>query len=125
MKRFFPLLFLAFSLFLAEASVLSAAEPASEVYAASEVDLQPELRKKFRIKFPTSLKKKGVVGDIVIRYVVTAKGEVANLVVVRFADPDMVQPVYEAYAAATYRPGMKNGQPVATRMEVTISYPTN
>lgn len=97
---------------------------ASGVYEYSEVDVRPTPKKQVRIHFPLSVRKKGESPEIVLRFVVTKDGDVAKITVVKFSHPDMINPAIDAYEAAKFNPGKKDGQPVDTRMEVTELYPS-
>ena len=88
----------------------------------TEVDVKPTPKKPVRIRFPGTVRKKGETPEIVLRFVVTRQGDVKRLVIVRFSHPDMIEPAMDAYEAAKFTPGLKEGQPVDTMMEVTELY---
>jgi TonB family protein len=73
-------------------------------------------------KAPT-LKRRETPGEITLRFVVTSEGAVTEISIVKFNEPDMVEPAYAAYEKAKFEPGEKDGQPVHTRMEVTEIFP--
>ena len=104
-------------------SVPMSAEPPADVHAERDVNPKPELKKPVKIRFPSSLRKKITTGEIVIQFTVTKTGTVSDLTVVKFSDPDMVEPVIAAYETAQYNPGLLKGTPVDVRMDVTIPYP--
>ena len=104
-------------------SVPVSAGPPPEVHDQAEVNPKPELKKPVKIRFPSSLRKKITTGEIVIQFIVSKTGTVRNLSIVKFSDPDMVEPVVVAYEAARYTPGLLNGTPVDVHMAVTIPYP--
>jgi|GEM_PF-2105564 Gram-negative bacterial tonB protein. len=92
-------------------------------YELSAVDKAPVPKRRIRPDFPNSLRKRDTPAEITLRFIVTAEGRVENITIVRFDDPDMVEPAYIAYEKARFEPGEKDGQPVATRMEVTEIFP--
>jgi len=98
--------------------------PLSRRFQYAEVDVKPTPKKPIRVRFPGSVRKKGETAQIVLRFVVTSQGETKKIVVVKFSDPDMIEPAMEAYEAARFNPGMKDGSPVDTVMEVTETYPS-
>lgn len=100
------------------------AAEASPSFKYEEVDVKPTPKKPIKVRFPSSVRKKGETPQIVLRFEVSKEGDVKKLVVVKFSDPDMIEPAMAAYETTKYTPGMKGGQPVATLMEVTESYPS-
>lgn len=115
-----PLLGLAFT---ASALQLPAQSTSETVYDASVVDKVPAPKKRIKPDYPSSIKRRDTPGEITIRFVVTTGGQVTEINIVKFNDPDMVDPVYVAYEKTKFEPGEKDGQPVNTRMEVTEIYP--
>jgi TonB family protein len=104
---------------LSTAFLASSAEAAEarSAYSVTEVDRAPAPKREIRVRFPRSIRKEH--GEITLRFIVTARGDVTQLTVVKFSDPDMIDAAYDAYEDADFVPGMKNGQPVDTWVEVT------
>jgi outer membrane biosynthesis protein TonB len=103
---------------------LHAQEAASDtVYDAVVVDKAPVPKKRIRPDYPSSIKKRDTPAEITLRFIVTTEGKVTEISVVKFNDPDMVEPVYAAYEEANFEPGEKDGKAVNTRVEVTRIYP--
>lgn len=100
-----------------------AADPVSPVFNYADVDTKPTPKKPVRVRFPSSVRKKGETSEIVLRFVVTKTGDVAKLTVVKFSDADMINPAMESYERAKFNPGLKNGAPVDTWMEATETVP--
>lgn len=92
-------------------------------FEVSALDKAPVPKRRIRPDFPASLKKRETPAEITLRFIVTADGRVENITVVRFDEADMVEPAYIAYEKARFDPGEKDGQAVATRMEVTEVFP--
>ncbi|MFT3781504.1 MAG: energy transducer TonB [Nibricoccus sp.] len=88
---------------------------ADSINAGTEV--QPALQKPMRIRYPSALRKSGA--EVTLKFLVTTDGKVAQISVVKFSDPDMITPVYDAYENARFKPGLKNGVPVDTWVTVT------
>jgi hypothetical protein len=43
---------------------------------------------------------------------------------VKFADRELIEPLMNSYQKARYKPALKNGKPVCSRVTVTIPYST-
>lgn len=106
------------------ASLAVAAGEVSQPLPYTDVDVKPTPKRPVKIRFPSSVRKKGEIAEVVLRFIVTGDGEVQKVVVVKFSHPDMIEPALLAYESAKYNPGMKNGRPVATLMEVREAYPS-
>lgn len=91
----------------------------STAYQSSEVTPRPQPKKPVNVRYPSSVRKKG--GTLTLRFLVTKKGTVTRITVVKFTDPDMIDPAYSAYESAAFSPGMKNGEAVDTWVEITES----
>lgn len=122
MKRTFSNLLLALfalAVFPNGATIANAQTPPGELVDSSRLEKQPELKKLPKIK----LRKRGATGKVVLRFIVNKEGKIENLILVSFSDPDFIDPVLEAYEKAAYSPGMLDGKPVATWIEVTVAFP--
>ena len=121
--RHFSVLRLLCALFACALSVpaLTAADVPSPVFAYEDVDVKPAPKKKVRMVFPGSTRKGGANPQITLRFVVKPDGSLANVVIVKFSHPDLIEEALRAYEYARFNPGQKDGQSVATRMEVTES----
>lgn len=93
------------------------------IFEEDSVDVKPVLKKTPRIRYPSSLKERGVKGDNVLRFIVTSEGYVEGIQVAKFADSELIDPLMAAYQKARYKPAQKNGKPVCVRVSVTIPYP--
>ena len=98
-----------------------AADPPSKPFGYDEVDVKPAPRRKIRMAFPGSTRKGGANPQITLRFTVKADGTLANIVVVKFSHPDLIDEAMRAYERARFIPGQKDGTLVDTRMEVTES----
>jgi hypothetical protein len=100
------------------------AQPSGDtIYDLSVVDKAPEPKRRIKPSYPSSLKRRDTPAEITLRFIVTTDGKVVEINVVKFNDPDMVEPVYAAYENAKFSPGERDGKPVNTRMEVTEIFP--
>jgi len=94
------------------------------IYEEDAVDTKPVFKKMPRIHYPVTLKQRTISGVTVIRFIVTTEGYVDAVQFVKFADRELVEPLMNSYQKARYKPGIKNGKPVSTRVTVTIPYST-
>ncbi len=124
MKTFRPWILPVLALALATSAVpLPGQPPAATVYDLTVVDKAPTPKKRIKPDYPSSLKKRATPAEITIRFIVTTEGQVTDINIVKFNDPDMVDPVYVAYEEARFEPGQKAGKPVNTRVEITEIFP--
>lgn len=94
------------------------------IYEEDAVDTKPEFRKMPRIRYPSALKQRTISGTTIIRFIVTTEGYVDGIQFVQFADRELIEPLMNSYQKARYKPGVKKGKPVCTRVTVTIPYST-
>jgi len=122
MKKLFlftPLVVCALLFCTSELPCARAQTPASEIIAFSQLDTPPVIKKEPKLRY----RKKGVTGEVVLKFVVTKKGAVEGIVVSSFNDPDFIDAAYAAYEDAAFTPGKLNEEPVATRMEAKLVFP--
>jgi hypothetical protein len=110
------LIFLAGTFFFFYGTI-RAAEPIPRIFKYEEVDSKPSVIQMPRIRYSRAERKEH--SEITLRFVVTAIGKVSQLTVVKFSDPDLIDPAYSAYEAAEFSPGIKAGKPVDTWMQIT------
>lgn len=100
-----------------------AADSRARPYEASDVDRKPEPKRPIRPSYSSSLRRRLTSGEVELSFVVTKEGKVTNIVVVKFSDPDLIDPVYQAYQYAGFTPGTKDGSPVDTHMSAVVPFP--
>jgi protein TonB len=61
-------------------------------------------------------------GEAVIRFVVDVSGSVRDVEIVSANHPGFGKAAADAIAKWKFKPGIKNGRPVNTRMQVPISF---
>lgn len=89
----------------------------ADVYESAQVDQAPQPRREIHIRYPRELRKERA--EVKLRFVVRSTGKIDNLTVVKFSNVDMIEFAYRGYESAEYSPGLKNGKPVDTWVEVT------
>ena len=97
----------------------SAAQPAAEHFGGDRM-VQP----RFRVPpaYPYALYKKGLSGTVLVEFIVTKTGDVVDPKVIRASDPSFGPPAVEAIRHWKFSPGLKNGQPVNSRVRQEIAF---
>ena len=72
--------------------------------------------------YPFSLRLSGIKGKVVVEFIVDPQGNVIQPSVIESSHPDFEAPTIEALLNSKFKPGLKNGHPVFTRMEVPILF---
>ena len=96
---------------------VSAATAEQPIYQSTEVQKEPVPKHEMRIRYSRALRKEH--DEVTLRFVVTAAGKVDQITIVKFTDPEIIDPTLMAYQSAEYVPAMKDGKPVAAWVEVT------
>jgi len=68
------------------------------------------------------LAKAGVTGEVIVEFIVTASGNVAEPHVVNQCHPEFARAAIEAVLASKYKPGILDGRPVNSRVRVPIVF---
>jgi TonB family protein len=89
------------------------------VYEISEVDRAPKHISDSPYA-PVPLPRKE--GQVVAAFVVDRNGFVRDVRVVRTTDPKLGELVVESLAKTLYEPGIKNGAPVNTKTQLTVTF---
>jgi len=82
----------------------------------------PELINQVEPVYPIDMKRKGVAGKVVLEFTVDARGKVQSPKVVRSSNPAFDQPAIDAVLKFKFKPGVRNGKPVAVRMRMPIAF---
>lgn len=75
-----------------------------------------------RPEYPWSLKRAGIMGTVSVRCSVNEQGQVTNLKVVSTTHEDFVNPALYALRRWQFKPGMRDGAPVAMDIIVPIRF---
>jgi TonB family protein len=75
--------------------------------------------------YPFSLRLSQVQGQVVIGFVVDPQGNVIQPTVIQSTHPDFEAPTIEAILNSKFKPGIHNGHPVFTHMEVPVIFQLN
>lgn len=99
--------------------------PTDRVYQSSELDRNVNvIYSGDRIPYPESMRKTGIPGEVVLSFVVDAKGnaEMDGVRVVRSTAPDFIDPAKRALVTMRFAPAEANGKPVRSRVNETFSF---
>lgn len=122
MRKLLTILFLSFLSFSAVAQ-----QQAQPVFAYVEqmpeagFDMNAYLSK--NIQYPKDAMKEGVEGRVVVKFVVTATGQISDVQVVRGIYPSIdAEAVRVVKGMPAWKPGKQNGVPVAVYYNLPISF---
>ncbi|HXF23595.1 MAG TPA: energy transducer TonB [Gemmatimonadaceae bacterium] len=99
--------------------------PTDRIYQSSELDRNVTvIYSGDRTQYPESMRKAGIPGEVVLSFVVDARGnaEMDGVRVVRSSAPDFVEPAKRALATMRFAPGEANGKSVRSRVSETFSF---
>jgi protein TonB len=94
----------------------------TRTYDPAELDRMPEAVTKVSPDYPFELKRSGVGGTVRAGFIVDSRGNVVSLRVISSTNPGFERTTLEALAKWKFRPGLKNGRKVDTRMEQPIEF---
>ncbi len=97
-------------------------EKTADVFDVKDVDQAPVLTYTQRTRFPMEMRRAGVSGRALIRFVVDTEGKVRDARAIEANHPDFAVAAVESVSNRKYQPGMKNGQAVNTRLEDPIIF---
>lgn len=109
---------------------MSAAEGANQAVAGqlfdiAQLDKKPVVKVSVPPRYPAALREQGIQGQALIEFVVDNNGAVRDASVVRFTEEAFAEAALAAVSKWQFRPGEKNGEPVATKMQVPIVFALN
>lgn len=92
-------------------------------FSLSEVDSHPRVVHKVPPSYPFRAKRRGVEGKVEVRFLVDTKGRVSQVSLIQ-AEPEGVfeESALKAVRKWRFEPGKKDGQPVATWVQVPIRF---
>jgi TonB family protein len=75
--------------------------------------------------YPFELKKKRIEGEAIIKFIVDTDGATRNIEISQASHPAFGKAAADAVSQWRFTPGIKNGQPVNTRLQIPISFNLN
>jgi TonB family protein len=111
-----------------EAASAPAAEPElprlvlEPVYALKEVDQAPTPISRQDATYPRTLRTRRIEGSVVVGFTINSKGTVLDAHAVSSTNEGFEQAAIDAVKKWRFKPGMKDGKPVSTKVEVTLTF---
>jgi len=99
-----------------------AAEDLSRIFELTEIDRAPMAIYQVEPIYPFTLSRSGVEGKATLRFVVTPRGNVTNIIVVSSSRMEFERPSIQAAEKWRFEPGVKAGTKVSVRMEQTFTF---
>lgn len=121
--RILPLLSLTLAAVLAASPARPAGEPATEATPKTETGTKnPVVLKRVAPEHPLELAKKMINGRAVIECIVTDTGVARELKILSATHPEFGEAAQDAVSQWEFRPGEKDGQPVAVRLQIPFEF---
>jgi protein TonB len=96
-----------------------------EIFDVIKVDQMPVVKSRATPVYPFEMRRKKIEGDVVVDFIVTTEGNVVNAFAARSSRVDFEATAINAVCKWKFAPGMKNGRPVNTHMQVPIVFSLN
>ncbi len=93
-----------------------------QVFDINKLDKIPEAIYRPQPTYPYEMRKQGISGQVVVQFIVDARGNVLDAFAVSSTQHEFEQPAVQAVSRWRFRPGRKDGRAVATRMEIPIVF---
>lgn len=112
----------------AETPAAPAAEPELQrlviepVYSLKDIDQPPTPISRQDATYPRTLRTQRLEGAVVVGFTVTSKGAVLDAHAVSSTNEGFEQAAIDAVKKWRFKPGMKDGKPVSTKVQVTLSF---
>ncbi|HEX9729517.1 MAG TPA: TonB family protein [Gemmatimonadales bacterium] len=97
---------------------------AHEIYTVATVDLLPELVSSPAVRYPSSLRRDRIEGDVVLKFVVDPSGRVdaESIEVIESTVGMFERPAIDAVRRSSYRPGRFQGRSVPVEVQQTVRF---
>jgi TonB family protein len=102
--------------------VLTGSPAAAQIEHIDELDSSPQPKHQVRPHYPYAMRQAGQMGGAVVEFIVTKEGKVSEPQSVAETDVVFGEEAVKAVAKWTFSPGLKDGQPVNSRMVVPIFF---
>ena len=87
-----------------------------------DLDEKPVATNRISPRYPSEMRRNGIEGVAVLRFIVDSHGEVAEVEIVRADTTEFGKAAADAMLRWKFKPGMKNRRRVDTRMEMPMSF---
>lgn len=93
-----------------------------KIFNKEDLDKVPVASSRVNPRYPFELKRQGLPGKVVLRFVVDSHGDVSDVEVVSADYPEFGKSAAEALLKWKFKAGMKDGNRVNTRMEIPMNF---
>ncbi len=107
---------------LSDALTSAVQNRASEAFALNQLDQKPRPIYQTPPKYPASLRRQGISGEVKIELVVDARGRVVSPRIISSSNRAFEEPAIEAVKQWKFEPGKRGGEPVPFKMLVPIRF---
>ncbi len=95
------------------------------IFDITQLDQSPVPKFRARPQYPFEMRRAGITGEVVVEFIVDAKGNARNPFAVSSTQREFEQAAVQAVSKWKFRPGRKGGRNVNTRMRVPIVFTLN
>jgi periplasmic protein TonB len=97
-----------------------------DVFNLKDLDQQPQVRGvRAQPTYPFEMKRAGINGEVILRFIVDANGDVSNVEVVSSSQREFESAAIQAVQKWKFKPGRKGGKAVASRMQIPMNFNLN
>jgi TonB family protein len=89
---------------------------------AKDIVTNPSIVRKVEPRYTERTRKAGIEGTVKLKLIVAADGHPKDIEVVQSLDPELDINAIAAVADWVWKPGTKNGEPIATKTNVEVSF---
>ena len=93
-----------------------------KIFNLSELDRKPRLLRKPAVKYPVSLKRKKIEGEVRLLVLINERGSVKVLKVLSSSHAEFTESATKAVERSRYEAPKKNGQPVRTKFLLPVPF---
>jgi len=96
--------------------------PKGGLVPLEDLDDKPVATNRIAPRYPSEMRSNGIAGTVLLRFIVDNRGDVTDVEVVSADHAEFGKAASEAMLRWKFKPGMKNGRRVNTRMEMPMSF---
>jgi TonB family protein len=85
-------------------------------------DREPMPRLRLPPLYPFEMRRAGITGTVVFQFTVEPDGTVSDVTVLKSPDPSFSRATIAAVKKWIFSPAIKNGNPIRTRLETTLTF---
>ncbi len=96
-----------------------------KIFDPNMLDTQPDPTLQGKPQYPFEMRRAGIAGEVVVDFIVTPDGSVANAFSLRSSQREFEAEAIKAVSKWRFKPGRKGGRAVPTHMQVPIVFTLN